>query len=352
MCVGGDCCVPDCWGKECGSDGCGGTCGSCWEGVCDNGQCESWSPGQGSRVYSMYIPQYPDEGGSASGLSGLWGSSCLDVDGDGYMDNGLGALMETLAGFGVDANGELANMLAEEDLNLLLDFDGTDLSSYGPYTILGYYGVATGYQSYAIGTDSFGVDGSPLLSISGASTDWSGHVTAGPDDVDLAVVFQGMPMDLTVGNTRFSADLVDQTAGGVAFENGTLGGALFKVDIANALDIAALYCETAPEPPQECSYLSMVDMSIIETLVTFDLEFPGCGKVYDGQVNCEAISLCLFLAGSPASIGGVASGPAGPDCGTCRFSLRDGAFARSLPAAFVLIALVGIFLAVQRRREG
>jgi hypothetical protein len=349
----GECvCEPDCWGKDCGSDGCGGTCGTCWEGVCDNGECEDWSPGQGSRVYSMFIPRYPEDSGSTSGLPGLNGSFCLDVDGDGQVDNGLGAVLDSIAGFGVDANAEIAAQLESEDLNLLLDFDGSGLSSYGPYMIMGYYGIATGYQSYEIGTDSFNDSGGPLIALSGANTDWAGHVTAGPSDLGLPLSFQGLPMNLTLGMTRFAADLTNQTEGGVAFEDGAIGGAIYKADIALAVEAAQLYCESSPSPPPECDYMGMVNMSLIETMVSFDLDLPGCGKVYEGQINCQAVSLCVFLAGSPASISGMASGPAMPDCGTCRFSLSDGAFARSLPAAFVLIALVGVFLAVQRRREG
>lgn len=32
-------CVPDCTNVECGSDGCGGTCGTCTDGICQNGSC-------------------------------------------------------------------------------------------------------------------------------------------------------------------------------------------------------------------------------------------------------------------------------------------------------------------------
>ena len=40
VCVGGQCCAPDCEGKACGEDGCGGTCGECGApDVCVEGQC-------------------------------------------------------------------------------------------------------------------------------------------------------------------------------------------------------------------------------------------------------------------------------------------------------------------------
>lgn len=40
-CIDSDCvrCEPQCTGRECGPDGCGGSCGTCAEGACNDGQC-------------------------------------------------------------------------------------------------------------------------------------------------------------------------------------------------------------------------------------------------------------------------------------------------------------------------
>ena len=306
-CVAGACCVADCDGKECGGDGCGGTCGECADGICQDGTCGEVGFGLGSRMSAMYIPELPEATGADSGIAELEGAVCLEVGGEEGPDNGLGALLETLAGFGVNANEEIANMMAEGAFNIVLDFPvDTTATDYGPFNLTGYLAeLDAGTGEYMVDPGSFTDSGAPMIGFDGAEIDAAGVLTAPPADFFFSIPISGLVLDLTISQAQATSTITEVAADGVAHGGGTIGGAIYKADLASALDAAAEYCETAEEPPQECSYLSMVDMSIIETLVTFDQEFPGCGKEIEGEEDCTAISACVFIAGEKAVIGGL-----------------------------------------------
>jgi hypothetical protein len=306
-CVAGACCVPDCTDLECGGDGCGGSCGECADGICQAGTCGEVGFGLGSRMSAMYIPELPEATGDESGIDALAGAVCLEVGGEEGPDNGLGALLETLADFGVNANEEIAGMMEEGAFNIILDFPtDTTATDYGPFDLTGYLGeIDEGTGEYMVDPASFTDSGAPMIGFDGAVIGADGVLTAGPADFFFSIPISGLTLDLTISQAQAVSTITEVAADGVAHAGGTIGGAIFKADLASALDAAAEYCETAEEPPQECSYLSMVDMSIIETLVTFDQEFPGCGKEIEGEVDCTAISACVFIAGEKAVIGGL-----------------------------------------------
>ncbi len=321
-------CTPDCTDKVCGPDGCGGTCapGCTGEEICKaDGTCGGVEFGKATLFNGLYIPELPDAtGAEAVDFPNLAGAVCLDISGDGNPDNGLGALLSTLAGFGVDANGEIKNLFAEGETNILLDL-GDDPEA-APFTLNGYMGkpgAAAG--EYLVDPTSF-VDGQPMIHFEGAEID-GGKMELGPITFPLGALLAGFlaeagipPLDITLDKVKLVGTVdgaIDDM--GVAFKDGTLAGAIFKADLDKALYLARKWCAEDPEAPADiCGYLQMADMSLIETFLTWDLEIENCGKklqVYDAadpmivvgeEDNCQAVSACIFWGSAKAKITGLA----------------------------------------------
>ena len=386
-CIDGQCfaCTPACYGKSCGPDGCGGQCGVCDDGEvchlsaccasacdgqacggddgcgeicgceegswCAGGQCVSWGVGQTARVTALYMPYDAGETGDESEIAALSGAACLDVNGDGAADNGLGAFQGTMAGFGVSFNDEISAGIEEQTTNLLLDFDGTSLAAFGPYVLQGYFGVPAADTSYLASANSYGAGGQPLMQLAGAHTNELSWVTAGPGTLPVPLsLFNTMPVTIELDKARFKGRLTGQDAEGLTFQDGTLGGALYRADIAEALAQAGAFCDAAEVPPAECGYIDMMSMSLIETFLTWDLDIPGCDRVHEGQPDCQAISVCLFLAGAPALVTGKAEDPVYIGCGACGFTRARGASSQALGSAALLVFMVALSLSLRRQR--
>ena len=319
-------CVPACDGKVCGDDGCEGSCGTCGANeVCNATQtaCEGVSFGKASHFNALYIPGTADEAYAGADFTNIGGSVCLDINGDGTIDNGLGALLGTLQGFGVDANGEILKLFQEGTTNILLDL-GADPEA-APFDLNGYLGdpgAAAG--EYTVNADSF-VDGEPMIHFAGAELS-GGKMELGPITFPLGALLAGFladagipPLDITLDKVQLVGTVdgaIDDM--GVAFKDGTLAGAIFKADLDKALYLARKWCAEDPEAPADiCGYLQMADMSLIETFLTWDQDIDGCGKklqVYDAndpmvvvgeEDNCQAVSACIFWGSDKAKITGL-----------------------------------------------
>jgi len=323
-------CVPDCDGKVCGDDGCGGTCapGCGDDEICKAGACTCACFGKASRVNALYVPATADETGAdaaAAIFPSLAGSACLDLDGDGAPDNGLGALLATLSGFGVDVNAELEKALVQSTLHVLLDL-GDDPEA-APFTLNGYLGrPGASAGEFLVDPASF-VDGMPSLNVEGV-TIAGDYLAAAPASVRLGPLLAttlglaGMPyFDVPLDRARPQALIDGQIdVPGVALRDGVLAGVLFRADLDRALYLTRVWCAEDPQAPADlCGYFHVASEAMSEPdYVTWDLDLPGCGKMrqlYDSsdpliivgeQEDCQALSACLFWAGEKAKITGLA----------------------------------------------
>jgi len=314
-------CVPQCEGRVCGFDGCFGTCGDCGELWCsgDGTACleVAWQPG--SRLTAAVFPGFADESGDAytSYDEGLAGAACLDVDGDEVLDDGLGALLGTLQGFGVDANAELAKALHGGEGAVVLFLEPGEASDR-----LIAWAATPGTAADAWVVDHAPSKGQPILDLAPASLH-DGRLNAENPSMSLdglvALLEQGAfqsTSPVTLGLARVVAR-VDGTvdAEGTRFAAGALGGVVYKADLDRVLFEARTWCATDPEAPADvCGYLQMADMSLIETFLTWDQDLPDCGKellIYDAndpmrvvgsEPNCQGVSLCLFWAAEKARV--------------------------------------------------
>ena len=367
VCVAALCCTPDCTGKECGTDGCGGPCGTCAQGICVDGICAEAHLGTLSRLDAVWIPGTPDEtGDDLPDLPRLAGAVCPDVTGDGVPDDGLGPLLGTLAGFGVDGNAELDKLTSDEGPTaLLFDFGNvTSMADQGPFPVAGYFGVLEGTPpALAVSTASFDADGQPWFLLQNGSLS-DGQVAAGPSSafLPLGSAYDGLPLTFPLEHARLTATLQSATDAGVDFTGGVLSGLLFKADLDHMLYAARVYCATSPDaPPDMCGYIQMADMPLVETFLSWDLEIPSCGKmvqVYDPndplvvighEESCLAVSACAYLSGSPAVAVGTSSSDVALGCG-CRVG-AGGPPLSSMAGAALLVGILAGLAGVTRRRH-
>jgi len=289
-------CTPDCTGKDCGANGCGGFCGTDAAGLCANGSictagvCTAVGAfGVGSKISTMFIPETAEETGAVG--TDIEGSACSDMDGDDAPNNGLGGLLGTLKGFGVDANAEITKMLAEGDINLVLEFPAAvAVPTYGPFLMNGYLCDATATAGeYTVNASSYLETGKPMISMEGAQIT-AGKLVAGPAEFTFSIPVMGMVLNLKISKAMIAADVVDAT---VVLHKGSIAGEIYKEDVIAAIEGAKEYCATAPNPPSECSYLDMVTPELLDTFITWDLD-DGAG-----------VSACVFMATTAAKITGL-----------------------------------------------
>ena len=350
FCEGG--CDQSCAGKVCGDDGCGGSCGTCATGSCVGGECKvtgPWDLGFGGRVHVAWSPSDANGGGEASGAYEIFDSICPDITGDGQADNALGPVVAQLPSLGVDANAMLNDALQSGSTDILLDFQSAVTAPNVPFFFAAYGGVPPGSGSYQASAFSFSDDGQPLYGMSGASTDYDGHLSAGPSDVTLPVPLSGMVFDLDFAKAMASGWIAEATDDGVGFESGALGGAIFKADIAVLLEEIKDACAYDPSSSAICENVGMLEMGLIESFLQWDLDIPGCGKTYNGATDCSATSLCIFFATEPVTLAGITNAAPNLDCG-CDISagpVPSKALAAS--SIFAFLCLLGLALL---RRQG
>jgi|GEM_PF-1831700 len=318
VCLDGACvpCASDCEGRVCGSDGCFGSCGECASGVCtaDGTACVRPEPVlAGARVDAAYFPATSDE--IPWEHPTLVGARCLDLTGDGIPDDGFGALASTLAGFGVDLNDTFQGAIDDVERALLLQFEdgGNDsrLSGYvGRLTETpAEYEAAPGepaLESFAARLDE------ATLCASADTANVGGILSFLFDDTFLALA------DLPLARVRIEG-LLDGAPddSGFVLRDGVVGGMFFKADLDLGLYESRLWCATDPEAPSDvCGYLSMSDMSLVETFLAWDLDVPSCTKelnVYDPadplvvvghEPNCQAVSVCAYWSAEKARFKG------------------------------------------------
>ena len=356
------CCVPDCSDRACGDDGCGGSCGWCDGGACDEGACKAPVLSPAAVVQTLTLPDAEAVG-------------CLDQTGDERPDNGAAALVGVLAGFGVDANLELAHEVETGVLRLGLVAAGLTDGETSPDVAL-YLGEPGLDDVMTVMTDRYG---EPLYRTRQATWEADGSLTTGDALLTLPYRTAQVELPLLVEHTRLRLAGLDRSAEGWTVASGALGGAVFKADVDLWLYRVRLWCATDPEAPADvCGYAQMVDMSLVEIFLTWDLEFPECGKrlqVYDPndpmivratEDNCQAVSLCFLFSGVPGTLNAPRGGPgslafaeiSGPDLGGnapviscgCRFDATGPSSTRSWGGAAVLLSAAAIAIAFSRRR--
>ena len=260
---------------------------------------------------------YEYEFSNTSYIYELWVASpdeecCLDVNGDGSVDNRLGEVLQNLASMGFDLNTGVQTGIRNGSIVLLLEhhcqtgiednlsfplavFSGTD-------TDTSYTNNLQGDEEFTVNEESFSINqlGSPTGEpsvILEASVERQ-QLTAGPGQFPVSFLFflgsdlPGEDNDITIMNAIMSGEL---TMGrfGVEIENGTLGGAIPLEQILNRFNDFYM---------GECSCLGLEDSPMI-TWNTDDgiyhvscetnIDWSGCSR------NCSMMALaCSFLVDS------------------------------------------------------
>ena len=322
-------CTPECTDKVCGADMCGGSCGDCAGAtICSADQSECTGDltfGRASSFDALYIPSTADAvGADVDEYDTLGGAACLDLSGDDAPNNGLGGLLGTLQGLGVDANAEIKTMFDEGSMSIILDFGDAPVDA-SEFTLAGYLGDGVDADgAFLIDPQSF-INGMPMINFDGAKIDVDA-LAVGPITFPLGGLLvitinsAGIPpLDITLEEVSMTGTVVENTEDGLTITGGTMAGAIYKAELDMALYMARVWCDTDPDAPADiCGYIAMADMSLIETFLAWDLEYEDCGKMLqlygdDGSVigteeNCSAVSACIFWSSMKGKISGLSAG--------------------------------------------
>jgi len=275
-----------------------------------------WVPG--TRVTAVVLPQTADVTGDAfvEAAAGFAGASCLDLNDDGLLDNEIGGLTAMLAGFGIDLNVELTKTVAGGGLSLTFVLTPPEAAD----RLVAYVALAGDESNHWLAQRD--AADQPLATLAPVTLD-DGILRSSAEELrldgllDFFLEGSGLPAPaLTLSGPRMTATLdgtVDEN--GARFVAGTLAGTLFKADIDQALYATRVWCATDPVAPEEpCAYVAMIDLSLLEAFLTWDLDLVGCGKarnVYDPndplviighEPDCQAASLCAFWTGEKARV--------------------------------------------------
>ena len=114
ICVDGECCTPDCFGKECGNDGCGASCGTC--GACNDCQGDECITVCWTDPVSALTWQNPPAGSSMLWSAAKQYCADLDLDGGGWHLPAIGELRSLIRGCPATEAGGSCNVEAGDCL--------------------------------------------------------------------------------------------------------------------------------------------------------------------------------------------------------------------------------------------
>lgn len=254
---------------------------TCLAGVCT-----------GDTAMCVCSPTFGESAGRMTTLRfGTQPSDALDVNGDGIAENALSPI-------GSLVNDPLEESVSSGNLNLLLDFQGSDQNPF----ILAAYDADLASSNASCDpqtqTCSFEISDTllhpetcaPLVNLS-ATLSGTTLEAGGPGAVfPFTVPIGGSVLTLTLYETRLRAEATIENGRIVSLNSGLIGGAVRRQDLLDA--ISALPADSLPLDPASV-------VSLLNLLVQDDTDTDGDGVV-------DAASLALVFETREARIVGVA----------------------------------------------
>lgn len=242
--------------------------------------CPTGPYGPGSFMTSIIIPEQP--------------TCCFDFNGDGVIDNKIGALLATAKSLGFDVNTGIANAIDAGTLVNLFGFSNFENAMYDPTLDLSFYkGTDTdlnilpnlqGLGEFYVLAESLNTQGQPRWGFASARVR-AGFLEAFDGEFDLDFPDLLDEVRIPVAQGRIEAAVLpgaNLAAGGtVTLDEGKMGGVVLRDEFFDSLNAAS----------NACFCLSRN---------VYDRETDGgysCNSVTEDEVACmNATSGCRFLA--------------------------------------------------------
>ncbi len=237
---------------------------------------------------------------------------CVDFDGDGEPNNGLGGLIGGLGGIANmdrdDVNELIQESIDDGSISIVLEHQGLEEFEAGAEFDINFLfaedvdgGMAT------IDPASFEAGTHPLAQIPNAEISDDDVVTAGPGTVflslDIGALTGGevdLDLELTISSALVEAEasLDGDLEDGVTLENGTIGGLLLLEDLATIINDFAADCECLGNP-DEVLTIDDVDGSV-QADCAFDLpegsdDAPKACEDNDEEICALLGEFCGFV---------------------------------------------------------
>lgn len=233
---------------------------------------------------------------------------CVDFDGDGEVNNGLGALASIASTQGTDLNVTLQGAIDDGSVALVLEHEGLNTAG-GDFAINFLLGDqdgdftapdAAGGNKYTINPASFDQGVWPQARI-GQATLSGTAVTSMPGVVGITIELFGIGLNLRVSEATVKAAVAagSDAATGVKLTDGEIGGIIRVADLANELNKFAA---------NNCGCIQKDGASLTEPFLVPDADKPGpanfactAGLTYDMCDEADQVQNVCKQAGQVCS---------------------------------------------------